>query len=308
MRIVKIAGVAVAGAVSLCGCMCGDSCCGKASAPVAKHVVLIGVDGMGARWIPWDRMPNLSQLRRDGLYAVGRDNYPTSSAINWATVFYGTVVEVHGYRNWNSEKPDVEPPPAALEGGRLPCIFSEIRRQDPSAYTASLYTWGGLGFCYNTNTVGFVKQFGGADPYPSRDAGVIKEGVDELAKKPKMILLYNGQPDSAGHTVGWGTPEFTNACARVDEGIGRVVEGLKKAGMWEDTVVMLVADHGGEGKKHGMANANCFDIPFLVSGPPVKGMRLREPVLLADTAPTIADLLGYKVPECWRGRPAVVER
>ena len=156
----------------------------------------------------------------------------------------------------------------------------------------------------------FVKYFGGegGDAYPSRDAGVIEEGVKELAKKPKMILFYNGQPDSLGHKYGWGTPEYTNACERVDEGIGRIVEGVKKAGMWDDTVIMLVADHGGEGKKHGMANLNCFDIPFLVSGPAVKGMRLREPVLLADTAPTIAELLGYQVPECWRGRPAVIKR
>ncbi|MBQ3288344.1 MAG: alkaline phosphatase [Kiritimatiellae bacterium] len=294
---------------ALCGCVCEQG--GEAKKkPVAKHVVLIGVDGFGARWIPWDRMPNLSNLRENGLYAVGRDNFPTSSAINWATVFYGTVVEVHGFREWNSRKPDPAPPAAALDGDRLPCIFSEIRRQDPSAYTASLYTWDGVGFCHNTNTLSFVKYFGGegGDAYPSRDAGVVEEGVKELAKKPKMILFYNGQPDSFGHKYGWGTPEYTNACERVDEGIGRIVEGIKKAGMWDDTVIMLVADHGGEGKKHGMANLNCFEIPFLVSGPAVKGMRLREPVLLADTAPTIAELLGYQVPECWRGRPAVVKR
>lgn len=311
MRAMKTVGVAVVTAISLCGCICGDSCgCGKASAPIAKHVVLIGVDGFGARWIPWDRMPNLSQLKRDGLYAVGRDNFPSSSAINWATAFFGTVVEVHGYRNWNSTQPDLPPPSSALEDGGLPCVFSEIRRQDPSAYTASLYTWGGLGPCHNTNTVSFVKCFGEAEgaAYASRDNGVVVEGIEQLAKKPKLILFYNGQTDSVGHKIGWGTPEYTNACERVDQGIGRIVEGLKSAGMWEDTVVMLVADHGGEGKKHGMANLNCFDIPFLVSGPPVKGMRLREPVLLADTAPTIIDILGYQVPERWRGRSAVVER
>ena len=91
----------------------------------------------------------------------------------------------------------------------------------------------------------------------------------------------------------------------MDAGIGRIVEGVKKAGMWDDTVFMLVADHGGDGKKHGLANLNCFEIPFLVSGAPVKGMRLKEPVLLADTAPTILGILGYEVPECWRGRPAL---
>jgi arylsulfatase A-like enzyme len=94
----------------------------------------------------------------------------------------------------------------------------------------------------------------------------------------------------------------------VDENIGSIVDGLRRYGMWEDTVIMLVADHGGEGKGHGMANLNAFEIPFLVSGPSVRGMRLREPVMLADTAPTIMDVLGYCRPECWRGRAAVADR
>ena len=275
--------------------------------PIAKHVVLIGVDGFGARWIPWAKMPNLSNLRRDGLYAVARNSYPTSSAINWATIFYGTVVEIHGYRNWNSAKPDVPPPAAALDGGRLPCIFSEIRRQDPTAYTATHYTWDGIGHCQNTNAASFVQHFPGPgrDAYPPRDKGVIDAGLKQLAHKPKFILFYQGQVDSLAHGYGWGSEQFTNACVRVDENIGRIVEGIKKAGMWDDTVIMLVADHGGEGKKHGLANLNCFEVPFLVSGPAVKGMRLKEPVLTVDMAPTIADILGYQVPECWRGRTAV---
>ena len=302
--------VVMATMAALGGCCtkCGEGCKGAANAPLAKHVVLIGVDGFGAHWIPWDKMPNLKALRDSGLYAVARDTYPTSSAINWATAFFGTVTEVHGYRNWNSEKPDVPPPTAALCDGRLPCVFSEIRRQDPSAYTASFYTWPGLGFCHNTNTVSAVQNFPGPgrDAYPPRDKGVIDEGLKQLANKPKLILFYQGQVDSLGHGYGWGTEQFTNACVRVDENIGRIVAGVKEAGMWEDTVFMLIADHGGEGKKHGLANLNCFEIPFLVSGPCVKGLRLREPVLLADTAPTIARILGYEVPECWRGRPALM--
>ena len=304
-----LVGAALSAAV-FCGCATNDGSCARTcsrSKPIAKHVVLIGVDGLGARWLPWDRMPNLSQLREDGLYAVGRDNFPTASGINWATAFFGTVVELHGYRNWNSKAPDLAPPRSAMDGDRLPCIFSEIRNQEPSAYTASLYTWDGVGFCHNTNTVTFVKYFGkagGAD-YPTRDAAMVGEGVELLAKKPRLILFYNGQPDSAGHTYGWGSPEYTNACERVDDGIGRIMDGVRKAGIWDDTVFVFVSDHGGDGKKHGMATLNCFDIPFLVSGPAVKGMRLREPVLLADTAPTIADILGFAIPECWRGRPAV---
>ena len=266
----KISLLAAVAAVALCGgCVCGNDCgrsgtsADSPKAPIAKHVVLIGVDGFGARWIPWDKMPNLKALRDGGLYATGRDSYPTSSAINWA--------------------------------------------QDPSAYTATLFTWDGIGRCQNTNAASFARHFPGPgrDAYPPRDKSVVDEGLKQLAHKPKLILFYQGQVDSLGHGYGWGSEKFTNACVRVDENIGRIVEGVKKAGMWDDTVFMLVADHGGEGTKHGLANLNCFEIPFIVSGAPVKGKRLVEPVLLADTAPTILSILGYEVPDAMRGRNAL---
>ena len=118
----RFLGLAVAlTAVAMVGGCCDKCGCRKATAP-AKRVVLVGVDGLGARWIPWDVMPNLSKLRAEGHYAVGRDNYPTSSGINWATAMFGTVVEIHGYRNWNSRKPDV-PAFEVTEQGIPPCIF-----------------------------------------------------------------------------------------------------------------------------------------------------------------------------------------
>ena len=276
--------------------------------PVAKRIVWVGVDGFGAQWIPWEKMPNLTKLRENGLYAVGRDSFPTSSGINWATAMFGTVVEIHGYRNWNSEKPDV-PAFEVTDRGIPPCIFHEIKRQDPSAYTASLYNWDGIGFVHATNEVDYVKYFADGS-LEQRDDDALAACLEQLkSHQPKLSFLYQHLPDCYGHKNGWGSPEFTNACVHVDGNLGKLMKGLEDLGLRDDTVILLVADHGGEGTKHGMAQLNCFEIPFLVSGPAVKeGFRLREPVLLADTAPTIADLLGYTVPETWRGRPAVVSK
>ena len=302
----RFLGLAVAlTAVAMVGGCCDKCGCRKATAP-AKRVVLVGVDGLGARWIPWDVMPNLSKLRAEGHYAVGRDNYPTSSGINWATAMFGTVVEIHGYRNWNSRKPDV-PAFEVTDRGIPPCIFHEIRKQDPSAYTVSLYNWDGIGFVHATNEVSYVRYFAEGS-LEKRDDDALEDCLAQLkAHNPKLTFLYQHLPDCYGHKVGWGTPEYTNACVNVDKNLGLLVKGLAELGMLDDTVIMLVADHGGLGKKHGMDILECFEIPFLVSGPCVRaGWRLREPVLLADTAPTVASLLGYDVPETWRGRPALV--
>jgi len=290
-----------------CGCCCVMERTAS-TGPRVKHVVLVGVDGLGAQWIPWDKMPVLTSLKNEGLYAVGRDSYPTSSGINWATCMMGTVVEIHGYRNWNSRKPDI-PAFEVTDKGIPPCIFHEIRRQDPSAYTASLYNWDGIGFVHATNEVDFVKYFA-TGTIEQKDDDTMDTALKLIReKRPKLTYVYQHLPDCYGHKCGWGSPEFTNACVNVDRNLGKLVKCLKDCGLRDDTLVVLVADHGGEGKKHGMAQLNCFEIPFLVSGPAVRnGYRLREPVLLADTAPTIADILGYEVPETWRGRPAVVQK
>ena len=300
-------------ALAALGCNCLADCsmkyCTAENVPRVKRVVLVGVDGFGAQWIPWNKMPNLTKLRADGLYAVGRNSFPTSSGINWCTCMNGTVVEVHGYREWNSKAPDVPPPPAALDNGKLPCIFHEIKKQDPAAYTVSLYNWDGIGFVHNTNEVDYVKYFA-AGSLEQRDDDTMATALKLLKEKqPKFTYVYQHLPDCYGHKCGWGTPEFTNACVNVDKNLGKLVKCLEETGLRDDTLILLVADHGGQGKKHGMALANCFDIPFLVSGPAVKeGFRLREPVLLADAAPTILAALGYKVPEVWRGRPAVTRK
>lgn len=300
MKKVLLIGAVVAAVC--CGCTCGKF--GKSGATV-KRVVLIGVDGFGAQYIPWAKMPNFKKLCDEGHYVVGRCNYPTSSGINWMSTLGGTVVEMHGYRNWNSRRPDVRAF-EVTENGIPPCLFHEIRKQDPSAYTVSLYNWDGIGFVHATNEVNFVKYYekGGAE---QRDDEIVEDGLKQLKEHDvKLAFLYQHLPDVYGHKCGWGTPEYTNACVHLDQNIGRVVKGLDELGMREDTAIVLVADHGGLGKKHGMAVIECFEIPFMVSGPAVKReFRLREPVMGADTAPTVLDLLGYSVPESWRGRSAL---
>ena len=65
----------------------------------AKHVVFIGLDGWGAYSLPKADMPNVKKLMEDGSYTLKkRSALPSSSAINWASMFMGAGPELHGYR------------------------------------------------------------------------------------------------------------------------------------------------------------------------------------------------------------------
>ena len=58
----------------------------------AKHVLLIGVDGLGAYAIPQAEMPHLKSLMTKGSSSFeARSVLPSSSAVNWASMLMGQV-------------------------------------------------------------------------------------------------------------------------------------------------------------------------------------------------------------------------
>ena len=74
----------------------------------AKHVVLIGLDGWGAYSVPKADIPTIKQLMGDGAYTLEkRSALPSSSAINWASMFMGAGPELHGYTQWGSKTPEL---------------------------------------------------------------------------------------------------------------------------------------------------------------------------------------------------------
>jgi glycerophosphoryl diester phosphodiesterase len=263
-------------------------------------VVLIGVDGFGIRNIAWDRMPNLRKLRDNGMFAVARSTFPTSSGVNWSSALCGTTPDLHGVRD-NTPKPQVQPALATPRGNH-PCIFSEIRRQEPKAYTCSLYDWNGIGWYHDSASANFTKL------YPSNFESESKytDEFIELLKKnnPRLAFITYDMCDHTGHAQRYDSPEYANTCAQIDGFIGRIADYVA-ANMAKDTAIMLFSDHGGHDKGHGDTTLECYEIPFLVYAPDLDGFVFREPVTISDVAPTVAWLLGLEIPDFWRGRPAL---
>jgi len=97
--------------------------------------------------------------------------------------------------------------------------------------------------------------------------------------------------------------------AAVDEGMGRVLETLKKSGVADDTVIIFAGDNGFFLGEHGRddkryAYEESIRIPLVISGPGVKprGKQASQLVLNIDLAPTILDLAGVKIPSSMQGR------
>jgi arylsulfatase A-like enzyme len=93
----------------------------------------------------------------------------------------------------------------------------------------------------------------------------------------------------------------------IDAYIAQIVEATKEAGIYENTLFMIVSDHGGINRGHGSITMDEMEAPLVFFGPGVKkGYKIDVPVVRYDTAPTIAYIFGAKTPDVWRGR-AIVE-
>ncbi|XP_047320157.1 venom phosphodiesterase-like [Impatiens glandulifera] len=61
---------------------------------------------------------------------------------------------------------------------------------------------------------------------------------------PVFMTLYFEDPDHQGHKVGPDDPQITEAVARIDTMIGKLIQGLEKRGIFEDVTLIMVGDHG----------------------------------------------------------------
>lgn len=61
---------------------------------------------------------------------------------------------------------------------------------------------------------------------------------------PSFMTLYFEDPDHQGHQVGPDDPHITQAVARIDAMIGRLIRGLEQRGVFEDVHIIMVGDHG----------------------------------------------------------------
>src|SRR5690606_11906791 len=106
--------------------------------PSAKHVVLIGCDGLGAYAIEKAEMLNLKKLMASGAHSLhARTVLPSSSAVNWASMLMGAGPTLHGFTECCGEKPEIQPV-ITTKNGLFPSLFTIIRDQRPRATTAAI--------------------------------------------------------------------------------------------------------------------------------------------------------------------------
>jgi predicted AlkP superfamily pyrophosphatase or phosphodiesterase len=271
-----------------------------ATAASAEHVVVIGCDGMGSVSFTPTNAPVMHRLMREGAWTLrARGVLPTVSSPNWASMIMGAGPEQHGVtsNDWQTNKFEIAPT-AVGPWGMFPTIFGQLRAQRPDCRIVCVHDWDGFGRLLEPGAPDVLENVKGSAATARRAAQLIQE------LKPNFLFIHFDDVDHAGHEFGWKSPEYFRAVEDMDGLVGRVLAALDGAGIRDRTVVLVTADHGGVGKKHGGATMEELEIPWIITGPGVRvGHQIQSPVNTYDTAATLAMIFDIRAPAAWIARP-----
>ena len=133
--------------------------------------------------------------------------------------------------------------------------------------------------------------------------------------RPQPLRLADSDDLSGWRSlgVGWGEilDQYDAELLETDRILAEIEQILTARGLWSDSWVAITGDHGEEFGEHGRVGhgenltTETVRVPLLIrppTGSRAGGLRVAEPVSLADLAPTLASVAGVTGPPGWADR------
>jgi hypothetical protein len=260
------------------------------------RLLFIGVDGMRPDAMELANTPNFDLLRDNGTWTLTGTTQlstDTDSSAGWTAITAGvdstrTLVTDNnstGLRDWS-----------------WPTFARVLRDTTGSPIVMSVH-W-----------IPFVVSLHEEDLTTDIFYGLDQPVTDHMAQRlldsdASVFIVHLDDVDKNGHATGFSVdnPDYMNAIEEADAYTGQLIEALnqRESTRNEDWLVMVVTDHGGEGRDHGPMTPACQTIPFIFAG----GSRARGEfdvtVSHLDVAPTIYEHFGIldQAPEGLQGLP-----
>ncbi len=204
-----------------------------------SHVVVLGIDGAGS-FIKDAKMPNFERIFKKG--AITYDalaSNPSISAECWGSMLLGVGPEVHKLTNRivsTEEYPD---------DSLFPSLFKRIRAAMPDAVLGSFCDW-------NPITAGIVERELGVSSATANDSELTPIICDYIRReKPNFLFIQFDSVDGVGHREGYQTDPFFARLSEVDGLVGDVHSAIEDAGMLDETLFVVITDHGGTNNDDG---------------------------------------------------------
>jgi N-sulfoglucosamine sulfohydrolase len=133
----------------------------------------------------------------------------------------------------------------------------------------------------------------GPDRFGNPAPGKSYPGIKETPFDPREVIVPGFLPDTPACRA--ELAQYYQSVARVDQGVGRLVEILKQTGHWDDTLVLFISDHGiaMPGAKTTLYDGGMRS-PCLARNPynTKRGVKCSAMISWVDLVPTILDFAG----------------
>lgn len=258
--------------------------------PHSTRVLILSIDGFRPDAIELTPMRNLQALMQEGAYSLVAQNiFPSATLPSHSSMLTGLCPDKHGV-TWNDYLPkrgyakgtDIFDLGHAAGLRTVMVVGKEKLRQVTEPESTDVFE--------------FIND---------RDTVIAARVAELIPKGFGLMFVHFPTLDWMGHEFGWLSPEQFSVLFRADEALQIILDALQAAGMRQDTLIIVTADHGGHNTTHGTRRLEDMTIPWIVAGPGVQHALLFTDVNTTDTAATVAWALGLPLQPDWDGRPVL---
>jgi predicted AlkP superfamily pyrophosphatase or phosphodiesterase len=278
------------------------------------HVFLIGIDGWGAYSLPKADMPTVKSLMEGGAWTLNEKNVlPTGSNPNWVSLFSGTTPAFHGFTH-NTAHSTFQPV-IVDEYGFFPNIFALVKKRMPECTVAAFYEYEMIGELIPSAIIDISKYVNGLSSH-EESLNIITDHIRSIdAGKSSFTFIQFDNADGVGHGSGHNSADYYRALNKIDGQISALKQAIEDAGIANESVFIVTADHGGiffvlnndyTGifYQHGGDTPEERQVPLIFYGKNVRpGFQMPSEANIYDIAPTIADIFAIPQPLVWIGHP-----
>ena len=260
---------------------------------VARHVIVISIDGLRADAIEAAGARNLQRMMREGAYSLqARTIMPSRTLPSHTSMLTGVTPAEHGI-TWNDEQVDAQ--------GRVRVATIFDMADSAHLHTAAFFAKAKFRHLIHGDAPDEVEAPRGKEVVLA--PRITQDVVQYLQfRRPELLFIHLPDPDIAGHSAGWMSLPYRWAVRRADAAVEQIRRAAVKA-YGTDFVMIVTADHGGHGRDHGTEAAEDMTIPWIAWGAGVQSGAIQAPIHTFDTAATALWVIGVPVPTRWEGRP-----
>jgi tetratricopeptide (TPR) repeat protein len=272
------------------------------------HVVVISIDTLRSDRLPaygygGTKTPSIDRLAADGIVFENAWSHVPLTLPSHASVMTGLLPPEHGVRDNAGQRLDPKTPTIAT----LLRANGYATGGGVSAYVLRQSTGIASGFDSYDDQIAFVE---GAPTGNLRRSGretvrLARDWIESHRASPFFLFVHLFEPHAP-----YEGGSYDAAVAKADEAVGELLDKLRQRKIYDDTLVILLSDHGEGLRDHGeqehgvLLYREALQVPLIVKLPRSERRGERVPALaqLIDVLPTILDATKTTPPASLRGQ------